>query len=484
MINQQSKLTKIVATIGPASDSVEKIEELIRAGVNVFRFNFKHNTVEWHAERIHRLKSIVQKMGVFVGTLIDLQGPEIRIKMIPESIKVARGMRILLDEMSFIKKNTHIVAISLTHPGIIKHLKSDQLVIADDGAFEFVIDHENEKTYLVSMSEGILKTNKTLNIPGADFPFPTLIERDFEGLELARLKEIDYIALSFVRSGKDVQTLREEMKKLGIDSKIVSKIETKKATDCLDEIIEVSDGIMVARGDLAVEAAYEQVPSLQKKIIKKCVEAGTFVITATQMLESMIEHPYPTRAEVSDIANAVYDDTSAVMLSGETATGHYSVQAVSAMAKTASYNEKAFDNDLRSTHKYSLFGVEDILCEAAYDLYRSSHVLKAHIKGFIVLTHSGRTPRILSCYRPRLPIYTFCPSKKVADSLTIEFGVIPLVQDATHVTTQEVTGENVRTAMQYLIKKGLAEKGDSFIVLHGDRWAVTGGTSTVKIVTC
>ena len=484
MVNASSKLTKIVATIGPASDSVEKIEELISAGVNVFRFNFKHNTVDWHAERIHRVKSVVQKMGVFVGTLIDLQGPEIRIKMLQDSIKITLGMRILLDEMSYIEKNTHIVALSITHPGIIKHLKKGQEVIADDGSFEFVIDQENGKTYLVSKSEGVLKTNKTLNIPGADFPFPTLIERDFEGLELARLKEIDYIALSFVRSKKDVLALREEMKKLRIDSKIVSKIETKKAIDFIDEIIEASDGIMVARGDLAVEAAYEQVPSLQKKIIKKCVEAGTFVITATQMLESMIEHPYPTRAEVSDIANAVFDNTSAVMLSGETATGKYSVKAVSTMARTASYNENAFDNDLRFTHKYSLAGIEDMMCEAAYDLYRSSKVLHAHIKGFIVLTHSGRTPRLLSCYRPRLPMYTFCPSKKVADALTIEFGVIPLIQDATHITSQEVTGENVRTAMQYLIKKGFAEKGDSFIVLHGDRWAITGGTSTVKIVTC
>ena len=484
MTRNVEKLTKIIATIGPSSDSAEKIEELIRAGVNVFRFNFKHNTVDWHSERIHRVTSVIQKMGVFVGMLIDLQGPEIRIKMLSDNIKVTHGMRILLDEMSYIEKNTQITAISITHPGIIAHLKQGQHVIADDGSFEFTIEREGGKTYLVSKSDGILKTNKTLNIPGADFPFPTLIDRDFEGLKLARLREVDFVALSFVRSGLDVKILRQEMKKLGVDSKIVSKIETKKAIDCLDDIIKESDGIMVARGDLAVEAAYEQVPSLQKKIIKKCVEAGKFVITATQMLESMIDHPYPTRAEVSDIANAVYDDTSAVMLSGETATGLFSTEAVAIMSKTAAYNECAFNVDLRYTHEYSLHGVDGILCEAAYDLYHSSKLLKEHIKGFIVLTHTGRTPRLLSRYRPRLPLYTFCPSKKVASSLTIEFGVIPFVQDARHISEQEVTGENVRTAMHYLVKQGFATKGDSFIVLHGDRWAVTGGTSTVKIVTC
>ena len=224
MTRNVEKLTKIIATIGPSSDSAEKIEELIRAGVNVFRFNFKHNTVDWHSERIHRVTSVIQKMGVFVGMLIDLQGPEIRIKMLSDNIKVTHGMRILLDEMSYIEKNTQITAISITHPGIIAHLKQGQHVIADDGSFEFTIEREGGKTYLVSKSDGILKTNKTLNIPGADFPFPTLIDRDFEGLKLARLREVDFVALSFVRSGLDVKILRQEMKKLGVDSKIVSKI--------------------------------------------------------------------------------------------------------------------------------------------------------------------------------------------------------------------------------------------------------------------
>ncbi|MCR4326817.1 MAG: pyruvate kinase [Candidatus Roizmanbacteria bacterium] len=478
------KLTKIVATIGPASDSEAQIESLIKAGVNVFRFNFKHNTVEWHSERIERVCAIAKRMEVHVGTLIDLQGPEIRIKLLEDTLTIHKGMRILLDELSYIKENhTNGAAFSISHPSIIPHLKQGQYVVADDGAFEFTLDIKDGRRYLVSQSEGTLKANKTLNIPGADFPFPVLIDRDMEGLQLVVRNEIDFIALSFVRSAEDIRTLRKEMNTMHIDSQIVAKIETKRAIDDLTDIINESDGLMVARGDLAVELAREQVPYQQKQIIRMCLEQGKFVITATQMLESMITNPYPTRAEVSDIANAVFDHTSAVMLSAESAAGKYPLEAVKMMAKTAQYNEQVSDEDVRTTVHFPITDQESLLCSAAYELLRSTKTMDMEISGFIILTETGRTAHLLSRYRPKLPIFAFCPTSNVAESLTVEFGIVPFVQGATYLKEKEVTGGHVRATLEYLLKHALIVSGQRFIVLHGDKWAEVGGTSTVKIVT-
>ena len=476
-----NKQTKIVATIGPASDAPELIEKLIVAGVNVFRFNFKHNTADWHKERIKRVNEVAKSLNVNIGTLIDLQGPEIRIKMPYEQLELVEGQELLFGEAAFLGKGSGY-GFSISHPSIISHLKNGQELFADDGYFSFEFLKKGGQSYLVSKSKGILKNNKSLNIPGADFPFPVLIDRDFEGLQLALKSEIDFVALSFVRTHDDIVLLKREMEKLKIKAKIIAKIETRNSLQNLDEIIDVSDGLMVARGDLGIELALEKVPYYQKLLIKKCLEAGKPVITATQMLESMIESPLPTRAEVSDVANAVYDHTDAVMLSAESASGKHPLEAVKYMAKTLSYTERYNQVDLRTLYNFRLTDQECLVADTAYNLYLKSKATQLKINGFIVLTQTGRTVNLLSRYRANVPIFAFCPTKAVADKLSLNYSVLSFVQDDKYEATKEVTGGHVRAVIKYLSDKGLAISGDRFIVVHGDYWAVEGGSSTVKIV--
>jgi len=473
------KQTKIVATIGPASDSEESIEALINAGVNLFRFNFKHNTVEWHSERISRVNTIAKRLNQNIGTLIDLQGPEIRIKMPHPELEVKLNEELVFGEEAFLGNER---GFSISHPSIISHLEDKQLLYADDGYFQFQLKKRGKKSYLICLNDGVLKTNKSLNIPGANFPFPVLIERDFEGLKLAQRGEIDYVALSFVRTHDDIKVLREEMVKLNLHARIIAKIETKSGIENIDAIIDLSDGVMVARGDLGIEVSMEKVPYYQKMLIRKCLEAGKPVITATQMLESMIKNPLPTRAEVSDVANAVYDHTDATMLSGESASGKYPLESVKYMTKTLSYTEKFVHGDLRKLYDFEVKDQESLLTDTAYNLYlrgKDSHV---KIAGFIVLTETGRTVNLLSRYRPDLPIYAFCPSKEIADKLSLSFGVKAFVQDQKYQKAKEVTGGHVRAVIKFIADCDLANPGEKFIVLHGDYWSVEGGGSTVKIV--
>lgn len=472
-----NKLTKIIATIGPVTDSEEMIEKLINAGVNVFRFNFKHNTVEWHSERIERVNKVANSMGVHIGTLIDLQGPEIRINMPGDSIEIKEGELLVFGEDSFKEGNK---GFSITHPDIIEHLQEGQLILADDGTFNFNVVRKDGKTYLKANRTGLLKQRKNLNIPGADFPFPVLVERDFDGLKLAVRHEIDFVALSFVRTVDDLKLIRSEMKKYEVNALLISKIENQKALDNIDGIIELSDGIMVARGDMGVELPTEQVPYYQKKIIRKCMERGIPVITATQMLQSMVENPQPYRAEVSDIANATYDRTDAVMLSAETASGKYPLEAVQVMAKTAEFNEKRFLRDVRKTVDYRTENVPALICDTAYNLYVGLKSEKVNVVGFLVFSQTGRTARLISRYRPDAPIYSFSPSKTVSDSLALSFGVDPCTQEREQ--KGQVNKNDVLNAITFLREKKGLPKGGKLIVLHGDVWAVEGGTSTIRLV--
>jgi len=477
--NNAHKLTKIVATIGPVSDSNETIEKLIRAGVNVFRFNFKHNTVEWHSERIQRVNKVAKKIGFSVGTLIDLQGPTIRINMPYDELKIEKGDRLIFGEESFQKKEK---GFSMSHPDIIKHIAVGQKLLADDGCFTFYIERSGKKTYLRSETSGILKNRKALNIPGSNFPFPVLIERDFEGLALAARESVDIVAMSFVRSAEDIKIVRKEMKKYKLNAKICAKIETQKGIDNLDEIIEETDSIMVARGDLGVELPLEQVPFYQKEMIKKCLEKGKPVITATQMLQSMVTSPFPTRAEVSDVANAVYDYTDAVMLSAESATGTYPVITVETMSRIVKYSEVKFARDTRKLFDYLITDHEDSICDAAYNLYFQSMVQPVKVAAFLVFTHTGRTARTISRYRPMVPVFAFTPTTDVRDSLNVNFGVFPFLQEELK-KMNEVKKDDVLRAIKLLVSKKMLYKGDKVIVLHGDYWAVKDGLSTLKLVT-
>ncbi len=472
------KLTKIVATIGPACESEEQIEALINAGVNVFRFNFKHSTIDWHASRIHRVKQVAKKMKKHIGTLLDLQGPEIRINMPTDSIEVKIGELITLGESVFTEKKK---GISCSHPDLFEYLKLGQHLIADDGAFSFTVMELKPEVILKCNRAGVLKNRKSLRIPGANFPFPVLVDRDFEGLKMAQRAEIDYIALSYARTADDVLVTRKEMAKYKVVAQIISKIEAKSAIDNLDEIIEVSDGIMVARGDLGIELPLEEVPYWQKIMIKKCIEKGIPVITATQMLQTMVENPFPTRAEVSDVANATFDLTDAVMLSAESASGKYPIETVSMMQHIVKSNETRFSSDTRKQYNFRVEDNEQLLCEAAYNIYRNLENQKNKVTGFVVFTETGRTARMLSRYRPSVPLYALVSSNKIGDMLTVDYGVQPL-SHFTPFTRDLVTAKGLEKIVAHLLELGTIKKGQSLVIVYGDEWMQQGKTSTLKLI--
>ncbi len=481
------KLTKIVATIGPASDSKEMVKKLILAGVNIFRFNFKHNTIEWHNERIQLVKSVARELGIFIGTLIDLQGPEIRINMPTDELKIKKGESIVFGEDVYKKSKPSFAkasegkGFSISHPQIIPHLDEGQKIVADDGAFVFYLKKVNNKTYLRSNSNGVLKNRKSINIPGADFPFPAMVDRDFEGLKLAQRNEIDFVALSFVRTAHDIEVLRQEMKKYKVHAKIIAKMETKKSLEHLESVINVSDGVMVARGDMGVELPIEEVPYNQKILIKEAIKKGIPVITATQMLASMSESPYPTRAEVSDIANAVYDLTDSVMLSEETAVGKYPVETVDIMSKTVFFNESKNKVDSRLRFNFELTDNESILCDTAYGLYFTYQKMKGELGGFVVFTKTGKTVQLLSRYRPLCPIFAFAHNLKTVHSLTASFGTVPFHKEVNK--QKEIGSKDIMNSVNFLVKKQYVKKGQILIVLHGERWAEKGSTSTMRLIT-
>jgi pyruvate kinase len=462
------KLTKIVATIGPSSESEVMIEKLILAGVDVFRFNFKHNEISWHSRMIERVNNVAKKLGKPTATLIDLQGPEVRLYLKNKD-------KIALKKDQLLKIGEEIY---FSHSQIVEKLKEKQKILIDDGHFVFEVMKKEGDFYLKSEQNGLLKNRKTANFPHLDLDFPSLIERDFEGLKLAALHKIDFIALSFVRSEKDIFDLKKEMKKYKVNSKIIAKIETKKAIDNLDEILKEVDGVMVARGDMAVEISWEVVPYYQKMIIKKAREMGKFVITATQMLESMIENPTPTRAEISDIANACFDGTDAVMLSAESASGKYPVEAVSMMKKTLEFNEKFFSEENSKMTDTSKFNWTQIVCQAAFKMYQYLKKERENFGGFLVLTETGNTAITLSRFHPDVAVFAITPYPQVAKFLSICFGVFPFVfplEKKGKISQEEVDKIIMTTKKTFDIKGTL-------IVVHGDWWGKIGGTSTVRMV--
>lgn len=472
-----NKFTKITATIGPSCDSEESIASLIGSGVNVFRFNFKHNAVEWHGERIQRVKNVAQDIGIHTGTLIDLQGPEIRIHLSDGELAVAEGEIIFLGT-EFRKDGK---SITIPQKEIIKSLEKGQDVFIDDGAFTFTVeDTLGEEVTLRCHSNGVIKERKSMNIPGLNVPLPVLIERDYDGLDLVKQHGVNFIALSFVRTAEDIRFLRKEMEKRGITAQIVAKIEAQKALENLDEIIEETDIIMVARGDLGVEVPLEQVPYYQKVMIKKCLEHGVPVITATQMLQSMIEAPAPTRAEISDVANAVYDLTDSVMLSGETATGKYPLETVKIMARTAQFNEHTFPNDRRKFYDYIINDIGAMICNSAYSFSFQCFQNNEEIVGFLVFTQYGNTARLLSRYRPHIPIFAFTESPHVRDSLTLSYGVLPFCTDI--LRDHYITKDEITKTTKVLKEKSLIKTGDRLITVYGDARAEAGMTDTMRII--
>ncbi len=450
------KLTKIVATLGPATETAEVMEALINAGMNVARFNTKHGTPEWHLERIHRVKAVAKKLGKSVGVLLDLQGPEIRINTkdgVAFELKVGEQAKFVSTPPG--EREMNIPA------NVIEALQIGDTVSTDDGACEYKVVKKDETSATVeSPTDVTVKHRKTMNTPGISIDMPSLIENDLIQLDNMTDADIDFVGLSFVRDTKDIAILREELKKRGLHTDVVAKIENQSSIDNLDEIIEASDAVMVARGDLAVEVPFERLAYYQKMIIEKCRTAGKPVITATQMLKSMTFEPRPTRAEVSDVANAIYDGTDAVMLSEETTIGKYPVQCIETQAKIAAFNEPLTEN--------SLWDFDD-LGDTSAITYAASSLLdfsQEEIDLIVCFSASGATARQLSRFRPNVKIKAVTCDSSAYNKLAVVYGVEPvLVDESVFKYSSEAdiidnlkASKIVEVGQKVLITIGLSEK--------------------------
>jgi pyruvate kinase len=465
-----SKLTKIVATIGPSSETAEKISELIDAGVNVFRFNTKHSTPDWHDEHIKLVQQVADQKGAVVGILLDLQGPEIRLETRDKKeVLVNNG-----DEIKIGSSFVDGIDVIIPHSAVFSLLKKGDDLFIDDGFVETTIVSVHDH-YLVTKvkNDAVIKHRKGVNLPGIDIDFPSLIDNDIKQIEKNARNKVDYVGLSFVRSAADVRLLRLEMQQRGMDAQIVAKIENQVALNHIDAIIAEADLVMVARGDLGIETAIEQLAYWQETIIRKCRLANKPVITATQMLESMIVNPRPTRAEATDVANAIYDGTDAIMLSAETAGGKYPVRTVQTMAKIAAWNESHRPVELLN---FPTDTATSNITKSAVTIAKSD--IAPPLDHIIVFTETGFTARSISRYRQSVPVIAVTGDKKVAESMTVSFGVTPFVtnyHEPFFTTPDKVLSE--------LVEKGLIKKGENVIVVHGSQWQKAGLTNALQITT-
>lgn len=462
--------TKIVATIGPASDSEQGIRDLIQAGANIIRFNMKHGTVEWHQERIQRVQQVADSLNMPVGILIDLQGPEIRIETLnKEPMVVAEGEHLLLSATYLDGMKT----ICVPEQKVIDALDIGDEVLIDDGFMEFeVIEHHEQGWMLRSNGDYNVTHRKGMNLPGVKLTLASLIDSDLDKLDLASKEHVDFVALSFVRDAEDIRILREEMAKRGVNAAVCAKIENASALEHLDEIIAVSDCLMVARGDLGIEVAFEELTYWQKKMIYACRMANKPVITATQMLQSMVDSPRPTRAEVSDVANAVFDGSDAVMLSGETAQGKYPKQAVATMHRIVEFNEEKVM--LPELVQEGRLTQTEAVTRAAMHLLDNNRDFD--IAGIVVFTETGSTARALSRFRPGLPIIALTQNDKVRDQLCLAYGVMSFL-------TEFPQGDivSVEPIIADLKERGLVSTGQRLLFIHGHRWNEPGLTNTLSL---
>lgn len=417
------KKTKIVCTIGPSSDSYEVLKALINEGMNVARLNFSHGTHPEHKKRIDTIKKLRDDLDEPIAIMLDTKGPEIRIKTFKDGmIRIEQGQDFTLTSEDVEGDETKV---SVTYEDITKDLKADDRVLIDDGLVEFTVISVDEKNvYMKAVNSGELSDRKGVNLPSVKVNLPTLTEKDIEDLIFGIKNDVDFIAASFIRSAKDVLEIRKILESNGGDDiKIISKIENLEGVQNIDEIIDVSDGIMVARGDMGVELDEEDIPLVQKDIIRKCNLKGKFVITATQMLDSMIRNPRPTRAEVTDVANAILDGSSAIMLSGETAAGNYPVKSCEMMRKIAVKIEDSLDYKIivDSTNDEHEINITNSIAKATREA-----ALDLDAKVIIAATTSGLTARNISKFKPKSPIIAATTNEKVRRQLAIEWGVYPI----------------------------------------------------------
>lgn len=465
--------TKIICTLGPATDQPGVLKQVAEAGMDVARFNFSHGSYEEHGERFNALCKVREEVGRPIAALLDTKGPEIRLK------EFANGKEYLEKGQTFTLTTREIAGtkdiVSISYKGLPKDVSIGTTILIDDGLIEMVVEEKTETDIVCKvLNEGPVSTKKGVNVPGAKLTMPYLSEKDKEDIAFACKTGYDFIAASFVRTAADVFEVRRILSENNNNTiRIISKIENQEGVDNLDEIIEASDGIMIARGDMGVEIPGEEVPAIQKMIIKKMYKAGKQVITATQMLDSMMKNPRPTRAEISDVANAIYDGTGAIMLSGETAAGKYPVEAVQTMAKIAERTEQ----DINYKKRFSIFDTADhaTVCEAiSHATVMTAHDLNA--EAIISVTMSGSTARRVAKYRPASPIIGCSTNDQVLRQLNLVWGVTPI-----KIETKEHTSELFNHALAEAKKAGLVEDGNIAVITAGIPLGVEGSTNMIKV---
>lgn len=467
--------TKIVATLGPGSSSSEVILEMMRAGVDVFRLNFSHGSHEEQKHRVDLIRSCSEETGRIVGILADLQGPKIRTHKFKDGrVQLIRGETFILDAALGKNEGTQ-ERVGLTYKALPKDVKKDDILLLDDGRVELVVEEvvaEEIRCTVVYTCE--LSNNKGINLKGGGLSAPALTDKDKEDLVAAVGMNVDYVALSFARTAQDVIECRELVTAAGSDAGIVTKIERAEAINNIDEIIEASDVIMVARGDLGVEMGDAELPALQKSLIKSARAMNRVVITATQMMESMIDNPIPTRAEVFDVANSVLDGTDAVMLSGETAVGKYPAKTVQAMGRICEHAELQ-RAAMISDHRVDLvFGrVDEAIAMAT--MYTANHL---KMNAIASMTESGATVLWMSRISSGIPIYALTPRLRTLSKVTLYRGVYPVRADFTKLPAEDVT----LGVVDLLKSKAIVKSGDRIVLTRGDMLGDQGGSNIMKIV--
>ncbi len=467
--------TKIVCTIGPASESEEMLEKLIKAGMNVARLNFSHGSHEEHAARIKTIREVSKKLGKIVGVLLDTKGPEIRThKMENDAIELESGQTI---DISMTEVLGNGERFSITYEKLIEDVQEGSVILLDDGLIELIVQKIDTSAGIIStyvQNAGTLKNNKGVNVPGVSVQLPGITEKDANDILFGIEQDVDFIAASFVRRSKDVLEIRELLEKNnGSHIQIIPKIENQEGVDNIDEIIQVSDGLMVARGDLGVEIPAEEVPLVQKSLIKKCNDAGKPVITATQMLDSMQRNPRPTRAEASDVANAILDGTDAIMLSGETAAGSYPVEAVQTMDKIAKRTENAVDY---RAHVTKLSKAREVNLTDAIGQAVAHTAINLKVKAVIAPTESGHTAKMISKFRPGVPIIAVTSSPTPSRKLTLVWGVYPIVGKKAY-----STDEILEVAVEESILHHYVTHGDLVVITAGVPVGEAGTTNLMKV---
>lgn len=477
MMNIGERRTKIVCTLGPSSNTEEKIDALIRAGMNVARINFSHGTHEDNGQVIRNVRKVANKYNLAVPILADLQGPKIRVGNMKDG-----GQMITEDDYVTLTPDDVVGTSELVpvdYPHLVEDASEGNRVLIDDGLLELKVVKIDEDSVIAQVVVGgLLKSRKGVNLPDVDISMSSLTEKDIKDLEFAASQDVDYFAMSFVRSANDIQDVISRVRAEGSNAGIIAKIEKPEAVEVIDDIIEEANGIMVARGDLGIEIPSEKVPMVQKKIIDRCRKVGKPVITATQMLDSMIENPRPTRAESSDVANAVLDGTDAVMLSGETAAGKYPTESVKTMDKICcSVEEDALQIYQSLKYRKPEWKEKQVVESLAYSCVTLGNNVEA--KAISTITRSGSTARRIAKFRPQVPIVAFTESDEVRRKLGLVWGVRSVKIDERSKTTDQ----SVRIMEDYLIGQGLVNEGDRAIIASGMPVAKRGGTNMIKVST-